>query len=469
MTKYTKQFTNETEYTSYISSQNYREPLVSVMNDKRRLGYNNHKEEIIATIDSNPELITIAHQKSWIPSTQTYLTKHEAEAVTRIELNGTNIKTFDEFRYFTNVTNLAGTSGSPHGGSSGSFESCQELTSIILPNSITEISVFAFYACYKLTHVIIPRSVTQIRYNAFGDCRSLEEIILPNSITSLDGPSPGTIFQNCISLKYIEIPDSVKEVSVSCFGGCTNLSSVTLHEGLTKINGSAFNGCENLTNIDIPSTVTELGEYCFSGCINLSEITFHGNSLTTIKNCCFRYCQNLHEIKIPESVKTIGEYCFYDSGIKNIIIPEGVTTLSDYLFTNCGELSTVVIPESVERIGSYTFAQYDDLQLENSSARSSNIHRHNPMKLTIPKSVAYIGSYCFSGLISEIKIDYTKDPYGFNTGGSALYWKIPQITATTFSNIDFNKTSIYIQKDYYNKYRTTAYWSSIISYLKKYD
>lgn len=467
MAKHTKQFANETEYTSYISSQNYHEPLVSVMNDKRRLGYNNHKEEIIATIDSNPELITIARQKSWIPSTQTYLTKHEAEAVTHIELNGTNIKTFDEFRYFTNVTNLIGANGAPHGSPYGSFESCQELTSIILPNSVTGISAFAFYACYKLTHVIIPRSVTQIRYNAFGDCRSLEEIILPNSITSLD--NSGTIFQNCISLKYIEIPDSIKEVSVSCFSGCINLSSVTLHEGLTKINGSAFNGCENLTNIDIPSTVTELGGMCFSHCINLSEIIFHGNTLTTIGSSCFMNCQHLHEIKIPKSVTSIGDYCFKNSGIKNIIIPEGVTTLSDYLFTNCGELSTVVIPESVERIGSYTFAQYDDLYAENSSARSTNIHRHNPMKLTIPKSVAYIGSYCFSGLISEIKIDYTKDPYAVNVGGSPLYWKIPQITATTFSNIDFNQTSIYIQKDYYNKYQTTAYWSSIISYLKKYD
>ena len=466
MTKYTKQFTNETEYTSYISSQNYREPLVSVMNDKRRLGYNNHKEEIIATIDSNPELITIARQKSWIPSTQTYLTKHEAEAVTSIQLNGTNIKTFDEFRYFTNVTNLLGTTGAPHGGSYGSFESCQELTSIILPNSITEISAFAFYACYKLTHIIIPKSVTQIKYYAFGQCTSLEEIVLPNSITF---ESYGSMFAECISLKHIEIPDNITEIPVCCFMECTNLSSVILHEGLTKISNMAFRTCENLTNIDIPSTVTELEPSCFASCINLSEIIFHGNTLTTIGDFCFRYCQNLHEINIPESVTSIGMYCFEGSGIKNIIIPEGVTTLSDYLFASCGELSTVVIPESVEVIGSYTFAQYDDLYAENSSAKSSNIHRHNPMKLIIPKSVAYIGSYCFSGLISEIKIDYTKDPYGFNTGGSPLYWKIPQITATTFSNIDFNKTSIYIQKDYYNKYRTTAYWSSIISYLKKYD
>jgi hypothetical protein len=467
MTKYTKQFTNETEYTSYISSQNYREPLVSVMNDKRRLGYNNHKEEIIATIDSNPELITIARQKSWIPSTQTYLTKHEAEAVTRIELNDTNIKTFDEFRYFTSVTHLIGVSGALHGGPYGSFESCKELTSIILPNSITEISAFAFYVCKKLTHIIIPKSVTQIKYNAFGQCTSLEEIVLPNTIKTFE--QSGSQFQSCISLKHIEIPDSITILPACCFSGCTNLSSVTLHEGLTKINGAAFQTCENLTNIDIPSTVIELDGSCFSGCRNLSEIIFHGNTLTTIGSSCFVDCQHLHEIKIPESVTSIGQYCFKDSGIKNIIIPEGVTTLSDYLFTNCGELSTVVIPESVERIGSYTFAQYDDLQLENSSARSTNIHRHNPMKLTIPKSVAYIGSYCFSGLISEIKIDYTKDPYGFNTGGSPLYWKIPQITATTFSNIDFDKTSIYIQKDYYNKYRTTAYWSSIISYLKKYD
>ena len=106
MTKHTKIFANETEYKNYISSAAYQIPVISVMNDKRYMGYDNRKEEIIATTTSNSRLITIAQQKGWIPSTQTYLTKHECEAVTSIDLSSSNIQMFDEFRYFTGITTI---------------------------------------------------------------------------------------------------------------------------------------------------------------------------------------------------------------------------------------------------------------------------------------------------------------------------------------------------------------------------
>lgn len=45
------------------------------------------------------------------------------------------------------------------------FDSCENLTSIIISNSVTIINYGAFYGCSNLTSVMIPKSVTSI-----GDC-----------------------------------------------------------------------------------------------------------------------------------------------------------------------------------------------------------------------------------------------------------------------------------------------------------
>jgi hypothetical protein len=59
------------------------------------------------------------------------------------------------------------------------FQSCNSLTSIIIPNSVTSIGNNAFYLCSSLTSIIIPNSVTSIGFGAFYGCTSLTSITLP--------------------------------------------------------------------------------------------------------------------------------------------------------------------------------------------------------------------------------------------------------------------------------------------------
>ena len=56
------------------------------------------------------------------------------------------------------------------------FFHCTELTSVIIPNSVTTIGDNAFAVCSGLTAVTIPNSVTTIDYGAFFDCSRLTEI-----------------------------------------------------------------------------------------------------------------------------------------------------------------------------------------------------------------------------------------------------------------------------------------------------
>ena len=56
------------------------------------------------------------------------------------------------------------------------FKGCSGLTSITIPESVTEIGGRAFSGCSGLTSITIPESVTEIGTGAFSNCPSLNSI-----------------------------------------------------------------------------------------------------------------------------------------------------------------------------------------------------------------------------------------------------------------------------------------------------
>ena len=89
------------------------------------------------------------------------------------------------------------------------------LTSVVIPDSVTEIGSHAFCMCENLKSVTIGNSVEKIYNNAFNDC-GLTSVIIPDSVTYIGAEA----FMGCHELTSIDIPDSVTEIGDAAFLGC---------------------------------------------------------------------------------------------------------------------------------------------------------------------------------------------------------------------------------------------------------
>ena len=131
------------------------------------------------------------------------------------------------------------------------FYNCSALTSVNIPNSITEIGGSAFEDCSSLTSVNIPNSVTTIKSEAFGFCSALTSVNIPNSVTTIENWA----FRGCSALTSVNIPNSVTTIGWYAFSECTNLQKVNIGNSVKTIGIAAFNNCTSITQISSEALV----------------------------------------------------------------------------------------------------------------------------------------------------------------------------------------------------------------------
>ena len=156
-------------------------------------------------------------------------------------------------------------------------QACESgVTSVTIPDSVTNISAGAFYNCNDcLTNVTIGDGVTSIADNTFEGC-SLTSITIPDSVTTI-GQSA---FQQCGLLTSVTIPNSVNSIGENAFSGCSSLTTVTIGNSVISIGQAAFNGCTRLTSVTVGSGVTSITNATFQSCSTLASVYFLGNAPT---------------------------------------------------------------------------------------------------------------------------------------------------------------------------------------------
>ena len=128
----------------------------------------------------------------------------------------------------------------------GAFQECTGLTSVSLGSRLETIGAYAFYNCSKLDSITIPERVTLIDDYAFCNCKALAgQLVIPDSTTEIGGYA----FSYCSSLEEVAMGSGVTTVGEYAFYYCTGLKSITISESIIALRRSAFSRCSALTSI----------------------------------------------------------------------------------------------------------------------------------------------------------------------------------------------------------------------------
>lgn len=414
----------------------------------------------------------------------------------------TEITTFDEFQYFTNLydaqfsgcTNLTSIVipenvrnlnfwncpnlvkvAIPSNAESLSFYNCQKLKSVHIPGTVQQID---FMCCTNLETVTIDYGVTEIGRDAFVQCEKLTSVNIPNSVTSIGASAFGST-----ALTSIIIPSSVKEIGNGAFNP-SSLTNVVLNEGLEKIGDYAFGQCFDIKEITIPYSVTSFGK----GVFERNRIKKYYGKYATTDNLAIVVDNELRHFAsgsdeqyyvIPDNVTSIGEYAFGESeNLVQVTIPSGVTEIKTQAFYDCDYLTELTIPESVISIGDKIcgscyrmsafygkFASSDNKAL----VVDGRMISFAPASLTeyqIPANVTTLGSNLFSSCTELANVII---PEGVKTIESGAFFSCGALTEitlpaslTTLGNSPFSYC--YKLKTIYSKATTPPQLNSALSY-----
>ncbi len=205
----------------------------------------------------------------------------------------------------------------------GAFDGCRDLTEIVIPDGIREISYNSFRDCENLKNLHIPASVEKIATGAFRNCSGLESITVDPENTRYYSQG------NCL----------LETAYNSLMLGCKNS---VIPEGTAWIGDSAFLNCD-IETVVIPDSVTSLGWSAFDGCQKLKNITLSKNA-EKIECYTFMNCTALEEIVIPEGVVNISSMVFTGcSALKTVVLPASAVKIDGFLlFDNCDALEKLV-------------------------------------------------------------------------------------------------------------------------------
>ena len=226
---------------------------------------------------------------------------------------------------------------------------------------------------------------------------SLKAITLPSTITTIGKNA----FQGCAGLTEIAIPTSVTAINNSAFLDCNNLTTITGFDGVKTISDFAFNNCGALVNFSFPSTLVSIETYAFSGTGLKTVILNEG--LTHVAARAFLSCTSVDSISIPSTLDSLNQEVFsLCHKLRSFHIPSTLTYIGPSAFTSSGLQDTLIIPSTVTKIEGGAFSgcsklTYVSIPTSIDTLKGSVFANCSGLtSLTIPSSVTCIESWAFN-------------------------------------------------------------------------
>ncbi len=166
-------------------------------------------------------------------------------------------------------------------GTSGDHCVGLDITSVVIPEGVTNIGAHAFCHCTNLKSITVPSTVTNIDCNAFYATPWFEAQKANKTFFILNN----VLIDGSNAEGDITIPDGVTKIVDGAFENNGKITNVNFPDSVTVIGGTAFFECDKLTHIVLPKKLTYLGHMSFAGCYKLVTLV------------------------IPKTVKYIGDMC----------------------------------------------------------------------------------------------------------------------------------------------------------------
>lgn len=423
-------------------------------------------DEYIDFLDQNTETLCVLN---WDTDGDNKLSYAEAAAVESVGtvFRGTNILSFDEFKYFTSVKKLE----------FQAFFECKQLRKLTLPKSLEELGQYSLTRLTSLKELVIPASVTVMNYELAAVCNStLERLvveegnpvydsrngcnaIIHTATNTLIAGSAGTVIPDDVTIigprafmeskiEHLVIPDSVKEIKSNAFQSASP-KTVVIGNGIEDWGICSFTYCTGdftinsnvpdadkgddyisapfmysyLTNVTFGPDVTYIGANSFPKCMNVKKVTIPKN-VTHLGIDIFCKTRMVTEVDIDCPV--IGEMAFYNDCITKITIGDNVEVIEPKAFSSSWDLETVVMGNNVKKIGASAFANASKLK-----------------NINFPESLEEIGKAAFTQCKSLVSVELpdklsSLGEQAFNTCLALKSVRLPDgleiIGASTFSD-----------------------------------
>ena len=165
---------------------------------------------------------------------------------------------------------------------------CSTLTSVTIGKCVKEIGAYAFFNCTSLTKTNFKGSIGNWCSMTFGDMHSnpnyyskslhingeeVKDIVIPNTVSSISNYA----FYNCENISSVKIPESVKSIGSDAFGGCKKLFDIyclpttppTAEESsFANYNVNLYVPCDNLRDYQMDMV---FGSFKYIQCLDGDE------------------------------------------------------------------------------------------------------------------------------------------------------------------------------------------------------
>lgn len=241
------------------------------------------------------------------------------------------------------------------------------------------------------------------------DFSRVNKLVIGNGITGFDRWGMWNLKKY---IKELEIHGNAgMNMPEQCFYDVPNIESVVI-SGAVDVPRDMFGKCAGLKKVTLKNGVQSIGERAFEKCSSLESVIFENTVLEKISDGAFSGCSALSSIALPDSVTEIEKYAFFETGLRNIQLPEKLTLIGAYAFCNCKNLEQVQLPSQLKELGNGAFSSCENLT-----------------QIQLPAQLNKLGTDAFRNCTSLDKIDI---PAG-----------LTQIESDTFCNTGLTSVTLH--------------------------